>query len=388
MNPAMAQARRRLTYVTPENVSKVLRHPRYWSMEFLQAFCRRCEEERFAAPAAVLRLLEPAQDLVGFVFSRSGSATERSWRMKIYALEGEVAAWAGAAERTEQALERAWNLLEPGKVQRLAAAELFRRQGAVARLQGRIETAEARLRRSIELYPNPNDSNPTVRRGLAEALVLRGSLGKPCGFPGLAAALTLIKPSTRKGSLENALFEGALWWLHHYIPIAGLEPERLESTLVWLRAAYRKWLLHRNAGWNKVALWHAEARLLQRLGVHRHAERRLLKTARMAENRKLHGQLVLCALDLAYLRLLDGRPEAAERTLTMHREALVGHGEFASILDRVAGAGCLDTLKKLREDCEQHVPAAGYARFAASRKLAAAGDPQGSRSSRPGPDSG
>ena len=236
------KAARRLSYITPDKVRKVLRHDRYWTPDFLSLYLKRCEETRCQDLDAAETLIEPASALVQRI-PFAHEADRLTWDVRARSLQAEIVALAGCGgprflDRAESILDQARSLLVSGKVQRIAGAEHFRRRAAVLRLQGRTEEAAEWLHRAVDLYRNPEDDP----RGLAEALVLHGLIDTPHSIVGLAEAASLVSPSPAKcRAFENGLFDAAWWLLDQKVDQPRLLHDVLEATLSWIYIARRKW---------------------------------------------------------------------------------------------------------------------------------------------------
>ena len=84
----------------------------------------------------------------------------------------------------------------------------------------------------------------------------------------------------------------------------------------------------------------------------------------MAGDIHQHGQIAVCALDLAHSQLLDGRPQAARETLVAQLGALAESPQLSRILRQAADTQSPTAFELQRVECEQHLAPVGYAKFA------------------------
>ena len=302
-----AVARRRLGYVTPDNVSKVLSHDRYWTPEFLHQLFRKADEARFDDPQAAFRLAQVLPGLAERIpWARFGDPQiQRPWTVRATALHMETADMVGQVDLARMLSARA-AAIRP--VPRFIAAELYRRQGAVHLRQGLLSPARLKIEQARNIYRSLDRG---LDHDLAETIFLDAAAG---GSPvGLAEIVVLVR--MRRSNISPILL-GALWGLVQriYSPLVG--PDAVEAALRWLLSALErhKDIYRRGPGGLPKALivWN-EGAALARLGIERLARIRLQR-ARLFLGRLQHDTaFTACTLDLvAVLRGLGSIDEARD----------------------------------------------------------------------------
>ena len=307
-----AKAKRRLSYLAPDNAHKVLRHDRYWTVELMQLYLKRCEHLRLTVPTDSWKMIQHAVELVDLIRVSEaagdfGSRAERlSWSARAFALEGEIAGLVGSESVAERAFRRALDLTSRERIQVLAAAELQRRRAAFELRRGRRGRACRYLEQSLVFFRRL-DAGP----GLAEALLLAGFLKCPeKGLVGLAEALACARP---KGLLQERIFDAALSLLMERMQEPRVTFEEYEAILGWLYLARKRWFARRSKTVRKMGLLWAEGRVLACLGLGRLAQRRLSRAWQGLTQLGAFEAVAVSGLDLAYVQVgHDERPLALD----------------------------------------------------------------------------
>ncbi len=342
-----AKAKRRLSYLTPDNAHKVLRHDRYWTVELMELYLRRCEHLRMTVPMDGWKMVQHAVELVeliriGEAAGDFGSRAERlSWSARASALEGEIAGLVDSESVAEQAFRRALELTSRERIQVLAAAELQRRRAAFEMRRGRRSRACRYLEQSLVFFRRLDAGS-----GLAEALLLAGFLRCPeKGLVGLAEALACTRP---KGILEERIFDAALTLLMERMQEPRVTFEEYEAILGWLYLARKRWFARRSKTVRKMGLLWAEGRVLACLGLGRLAQRRLSRAWQGLTQLGAFEAVAVAGLDLAYVQVgHDERPLAME-VLRESRQRIRRLSADRELIQALHGAESL-TLSELLE---------------------------------------
>lgn len=347
-------ARRRLSYIAPDNAQKVLRHDRYWTSELLQLFLQRCETLRLSDPQDSWKMVRWASELASLIRIGEGEgelasrAEKASWLTRALALEGEVAGLVGRSEQSDAAFARAVEVSLGERIQVVAGAELQRRRAAAALREKRFEEARRHLDLSLELFRR---LDPGL--GLSEALLLYGCLGESCGLVGLAEALAHIPP---KGRLQEGIYDACLTLLLDKLDRPGVSFEEYEAVLGWLYVTRKNWFAKRSKSRRKLRLVWAEGRALSCLGLGRLAQRRLsnawLGLSRLGDSEAM----AVAGVDLVYVLIgHDERPLALEVL-----------GETRQRVRRMSGDGELSRALGATEDL--NLSQLGHRRRALARR--------------------
>ena len=347
---ALRHARQLIRCVKPENVRKVLRHERYWTPEFLRLFLARCDRLRLLDPEAARRLIGPLADLTERVTFPS-RAVGRSFRLCGVSLAAEVFELTGDRTRADSEARKAEGLMTGAKVHQIAAADFFRHQGAVARLRGHGNRADAFLDRSVSLYRG--SAGQGEAHGLAEALMLRGRLGSPSAVVELAESLAWVRPDL-KDPFRNALFDG-IWWLLHRRVSGRAGADALQACLGWIRAANRKWYLHRKTSARRVRLIWTEGRILARLGMDALAAKRLHRARKRAARLDLPEVVALVVLDLASILVGQNDLDGFHALLDEAGPQVRSRQALPDLLDRARQSDGLQDLDRLWTEAAGHL---------------------------------
>ena len=353
-----AKAKRRLSYLAPENAHKVLRHDRYWTTELMQLYLKRCEYLRLTTPRDSWQMVRYAAELVELIRigeaagDFSSSAERLSWSTRASALEGEIAGLVNAEAAGERAFRRALDLSSSERIQVLAAAELQRRRAAFEMRSGRREQACRYLEQSLSLFRRLE-----AGIGLAEALLLAGFLKCPeKGLVGLAEALACARP---KGALEERIFDAALTLLMERMQEPRVTFEEYEAILGWLYLARKRWFARRSKTVRKMGLLWAEGRALACLGLGRLAQRRLSRAWQGLTQLGAFEAVAVSGLDLAYVQVgHDERPLALDvlRESRQRISRLSADGELNAILHKAEGLTLTELLETRHDLARRRLP--------------------------------
>ena len=335
---AWSSARRRLSYITPDNAQKVLRHDRYWTPELIDLYLERCEQARLDDPAAAWKLVRWATELVGLVRvgERPGEMASRaekvSWQARSLALEGEIAALAGLRDKAEPAFARAAALSTREKIKVVAGAELQRRRAAFALREGRRDEARRHLALALPLFRRLGGG-----AGLAETLLLQGAVADHAAMVALAEALTWASP---KGRLEKRLHDASLALLMERLHEPRVPYEEYEAILGWLYLARKKWFARRSKSTRKLGVIWAEGRVLSCLGLGRLAQRRLATVWQGFSRLGRFEAMAVAGLDLASVLIGDDERHLAEDVLAETRARILrlsGDAELCRAVSEAEG---------------------------------------------------
>ena len=334
------KAKRRMSYLTPDNAKKVLRHDRYWTVELLQLYTRRCEQLRLTDPDASWKMVRHLAELVALIRVGDGAgelgsrAEQASWLTRALALEGEIAGLNEDFERANAAFARAFGISVSERIQVVAAAELQRRRAAYAMGCGTLDEARHHLEQSLGLYRRLESGS-----GLAEALLLGGFLRWPGrGLVGLAEALACTRP---RGMPEERVFDGAQALLMARMQEPRVTFEEYEAILGWLYLARKKWFARRSKTVRKMGLLWAEGRALSCLGLGRLAQRRLSRAWQGLSQLGAFEAVAVSGLDLATVQIGHDERSLAMDVLRESRQRvdrLCSDGELTDALHRAQGA--------------------------------------------------
>lgn len=318
---AWSSARRRLSYITPDNAQKVLRHDRYWTPELIHLYLERCEQARLTDPVGAWKLVRWAAELVELVRIGAGQgemasrAEKVSWQARSLALEGEIAALAGLQERVEPAFSRAASLSTREKIKIVAGAELQRRRGAFAAREGRLEEARRHLASALPLFRRLEGGI-----GLAETLLLHGATTDHAAMVALSEALSWASP---KGDLERSVHDAALALLMERLHEPRVSYEEYEAILGWLYLTRKKWFARRSKSKRKLGVIWAEGRVLSCLGLGRLAQRRLATVWQGFSRLGRFEPTALAGLDLAAVLIGDDERRLARDVLRETRARIL-----------------------------------------------------------------
>ena len=304
-----AHTRRLLSYVTPNNVGKVLHHDRYWSVPFLELFFERCDGLRLTNPVDAHRLAAVLPDLIQRIpWERleDGAKKEPEWRVRCYGLVGELKNLQG--EPADPAIAHASRVAERTRLPLSVVAELYRRRGVVELRRGRVGQARHELGSALEIY-RCLDPEP----GLAETLLLDVmSGGSVVGLAELAAH----SPSGRDAA---PVLDAALWSLIHR-PKPSL-PE-LEALLGWLWQGRRgiQRISTLAAKFRRALILWAEGMAQTRLGLDRLAQRRFCAAWKVFDLQGHPAAQTICALDRVAVHRGQDEQETAESIVAVTRK--------------------------------------------------------------------
>ena len=309
-------ARRRIRYITPVTASKVLAHPRYWSLPFLRLFLDSCDEACFHDPEAGYLLAQHAAELarripVREVGGYASTAERRDWRMKALAVWGSCCRAYGELTQAEAAYRLAHELTATAPGERPpsddALGELAARQAVLWMSRGAMEKALESLDEAVSLFERGGNA-----RRKADALTIRGLaryfVRDPDSLFDLVAALELVQADTPGGrrTLAAVLHNMAL-----VISRGGVTTKAQEWAYKLLVQTKKE--IRRPRSVQKIKITWLEGLLLVRLGITRLAEKRLRRAYEALAERRQGLETAAVALDLVCLYLDDGDEAAACR---------------------------------------------------------------------------
>lgn len=307
-------ARRRIRYLTPLNASKVLAHPRYWTVAFLSLFLETCDETCFHDPEAGYLLAQHAPELARRIATDGdgGYACDgerRGFEIRALAVWGSCCRAYGELTRSETAYCLAYELIADAPEQETVSDEVLgevrARHGVLLMCRGESRDALPLLDGAVELFERGGSD-----RRLADTLAIRGLARyltrDPDSLMDLTAALDLIDAKTPQGrrTLAAVLHNMAL-----AISRGGVTTQAQEWAYKLLVETKKQIQRPRSAQKTKI-IW-LEGLLLVRLGMTRLAERRLLKAYRALTERRQGLEVAAICLDLVCLYLDEGDDEAA-----------------------------------------------------------------------------
>lgn len=354
-----SSARRRLSYITPDNAQKVLRHDRYWTPELIQLYLERCDQLRLTQPVEAWKLVRWAAELVELIRvglgrgELSSQAEKLSWQTRSLALEGEIAGLVGLPHRAEPAFAKALSLSRREKIQVVAGAELQRRRAAYALRQGQVDEARRLLDSAVAWFRRLDGSV-----GLAETLLLYGAVGDTTGLVALAEALVWAPP---KGALERCVHDASAAMLMERLHEPRVSFEEYEAILGWLYLARKKWFARRTKSQRKLGLIWAEGRVLACLGLGRLAQRRLATVWQGMSSLGRFEAVAVSSLDLAAVLIGDDERHLARDVLDESRariRRMSGDGELSRSVSSAAEMSLTELPAHRRETARRWIPAA------------------------------
>lgn len=307
-------ARRRIRYVTPLTASKVLGHPRYWSVAFLRLFLEACDEACFHDPEAGYLQAQHAAELARRIPIGDGAgyecaAEQRDWRLRALVVWGSCCRAYGELIQAEAAYGRAHELLRSAEVDRPPApdvlGELKTRQAVLWMSRGALDKALESLAEAVQLFDRCGNA-----QRLADALTIRGLARyfarDPDSLLDLLAALELVQEDTTQGrrTLASVLHNMAL-----VISRGGVTTKAQEWAYKLLVQTKKR--IRRPRSIQKIKIIWLEGLLLVRLGITRLAEKRLLRAYEALAARRLGLEVAAVGLDLICLYLDEGEDAAA-----------------------------------------------------------------------------
>lgn len=355
------RAKRHLATVTTENAIKVKGHERYWTVHFLELFFRRCEHKRLDHPLDALAEVEHLTRLP--ILIRIGDepghfrseAERRSWLLRCYALEGEIASLACRPEQMAEAFRKAKALAENHRILLTAGAELLRRQAVAALREDQPCVATRRVKAAETLYRR---LKPGV--GLGEALIIFGLIEDNPG-DGLVAAAEITYRLSPRRRYSARLWDAALAiCLQEKISNQG-SLMHYQATACWLVAARKTWFRKRTKCRRKLGLIWGEGRALAWLGLNAIARRRLIAARRGFLALGYAEQITVSTLDLAYEMKAESDDDSAVETLqtSLRRlEQLNALTQLKETLHLAQSMACRELAKLRQETALAHLPRA------------------------------
>lgn len=324
-------ARRRISYITPENCGKVLARPVYWTREFLDLYLDLCDEAGLHRPADGYLLAQQAPMLASRV--RVGEV-EGEFRNEADKLSARVTALAvfasccrscGRLQEAELNIKWAQDLAVDARLTPKAGCELVRRHAALKWVQ-KSEEAEAWIRHAVALADRLGD-----QPNLADALVLYGLYLADAdrgGVEHISRSLAVADLKTPRG---RRTFDGAVFNLAFTIRRSG----NLAEATHWLSRT-KKRLARRPSTLDKLRVLWMEALFSAELGSTRYGIRLLEKTrAKLFELPSL-GDYIVCSVDLADVHQLEGDSKAADAVIRDTRRSLESRSSETAALSAPA----------------------------------------------------
>ena len=316
-------ARRRMSYVTPENCAKVLSKSAYWTPEFLDLYLDRCDEEGFHRPKEGYLLSRQAPELAARV--RVGEdpgefrteADKLSARVIALAVAGSCARSFGNIVEAELSLKWARDLAENARLTARAACELVRRTAAL-KVAVAEDDAEAWVERAVAMADQFDD-----QPNLADALVLQGGFLAVAGRGGVDQLARGVACVDLKSSRGQRTFDAAVY----NMAFGAVRSGNLAETALWLGRA-KKRLARLPTSIKKARVIWLEGYFSGELGATRYGIRQLEKMRSKILGFGSLVDYVLCSIDLLDLHLSEGNEDEIESLIagTMKACEEIGDG--------------------------------------------------------------
>ena len=303
-------ARRRMSYVTPENCAKVLSRSAYWTRQFLDLYLDRCDEAGSHHPHQGYVLSRQAPELAARIRVGGGpgdfsNEPERaSARVIALAVAGSCARSFGRFDEAELSLKWARDLAESTRLTPQAVCELVRRSAAL-KCDTAEPDAEIWVDRAVQVAERlENEAN------LADALVLQGFFLSAAGRGGSdrlaqGASLANLKSLRGRRTFEAAIYNMALGAVRSGNPVEAAR---------WLKRV-KKRLARHPASIQKARVVWLEGYFSGELGATRYGIRQLEKVRRRFLDMAALPDFVLCSIDLLDLQMSEGDEVAVGLTL-------------------------------------------------------------------------
>lgn len=319
-------ARRRMSYVTPENCPKVLSKSAYWTRQFLDLYVERCDEAGSHHPREGYVLSRQVPELaarirVGDEPGDFKSETEKtSARVIALAVAGSCARSFGHLDEAELSLKWAADLAESSRVTSRAACELVRRTAAL-KYSCDAEDTETWIDRAVELADRLQDTE-----NLVDALVLQGLFLSEAGRGGgdrLARGVSLADLKTLRG---RRAFEAAV----HNMALGAVRSGNLVEAARWLKRAKRQ-MARRPGSIQKARVIWLEGYFSGELGATRYGVRQLEKVRMRFLEMAALPDFVLCSIDLLDLHMSEGDDAAVQRSIDATVDAFKAGWDHSSM---------------------------------------------------------
>ena len=307
---AQKQARRRLSYIDPQNCGKVLAKPAYWTVEFLELYLDRCDELAFHTPADGWALGQHAATLAGRIRADGGPSefaddnAKRSARVIAASVQGSCARANAKLADAERWFRFSGSLAAEGKITPRAFCEFLRRSAALKACLY-TEDAEESLIQAVKTAERFEE-----KPNLADALVCMGmyyGTQKRGGVELLARGLALADPKTPRGrrTLQGAVINMAK---------GSIRAGDFESAAAWLKTAKRG-LARLETSLQKLRVSWLEAYFSGMLGSTRYATRNLEKIRHQFLTLESSADYLLCTFDLIEILLNEGADQEIREIL-------------------------------------------------------------------------
>ena len=333
LSPEIKIARRRLSYVTPENCGKVLARATYWSTHFLSLYLDRCDETAFHTPVDGYRLAQQAPELAARIRIGDGpgeyrsEGEKRSARVTALAVLAGCCRAAGKMRDAELAIKWAQDLAVDTRLTAKAGCELVRRQAALKLTQG-AEDAEDWIQHAVTMAERLGE-----QPNLADALVLRGVFLAEAERGGVEDVARGMGMADLKDTRGRRTFDAAMFNMSKCAVRSGNRAEAAR----WI-AKVKKQMTRFPRSVNKARVNWMEGLLSAELGSGRYGIRLLEKARRSFVELESVGDFVFCSMDLATIYHLEGEPAQLARVIASTHEGVgamvepgVAHGLAAQL---------------------------------------------------------